>query len=476
MKGPVFADHTTARREDADALWSGKRPLRVTIAADAGAPDRELVGRLEALGRTDDVIVYTGPEYQPVDDSAPMTRPTWDRIDTGEDFAGNAVIQDENHHSLHGLGLQKDWRQLAVQFLGEGIADGEAQAVYLELSAHEAFKNDVFVTRNAVLLGKRFGTAWYSTAGIFSPREAVTTVEMFLRSRETIIPILGKPVSLHMEPVSFYRNLTEAKIPVVLRALRSCLSPSYRDSRRQAAAHIEGVATRYHALLEACDSLHRQAVVEGHMYGNNLVLLRVLYHLQYAVVLVTGALDNLAWFLADLEGVTPERYQVSWQALTARRERKWVEGLQTDAARSVRDAVRTHASLGTMDLVYDLRDAVQHRQPFKAGVTDVMDAPMVVGRPDGPIRARMVMLHLRKSLAPVDYDVPVGLAGAFRFGEDDYLMPYPFIRGVLDTLASLLNDALGTCDWPNAEGWWEPPMDPWVQREEIIRLAGWLFG
>jgi hypothetical protein len=56
------------------------------------------------------------------------------------------------------------------------------------------------------------------------------------------------------------------------------------------------------------------------------VLDRQLYHLQNSVVLVTGALDMLCWFVAALEGCTPDRFLIDrGQLFGPKKEPKWLQ-------------------------------------------------------------------------------------------------------------------------------------------------------
>ncbi|HEX2040520.1 MAG TPA: hypothetical protein VHF47_12415 [Acidimicrobiales bacterium] len=469
LKGPVFADHMTSRREDADALWNGTRPLALTIASDVD-PSSDLIRRLCALAKTGDVKVFVGPAYTDVVPED-VVRLKFEGIDEDADHSGSIRIGS----AIHALWLQQGWRELARRWFGDDQEDRSVTSTrYLELQAHDSLQNDVFVTTNPRLLRDRFGSAWFHRSGIATPREVLTAVEVFLRGRHTITPVLEPKYRLSLGKGMFYGYVTEARLPHVVQALRSCLSPARNAEYRHLADHVLNILARHRSLLVASDALYRAGLAEGHMYANNLIISEQLYHLQFALVLVAGILDEIAWVVAILDRSTPRRNEISWRAL--RKWKNWLTALTSTDAQRMAAAARSHSSAALMDLGYDMRDAIQHRQPLQAEVVEVQSEPMAVGRLDGPAEARIAMLDLNACVKPVHLRLPVDTRGAIVFDTRPYLIPHQFFRGVVDAVDALVDDTFACVPWVDADGWWEPEEAELIEHRELVRLSDWLFG
>src|SRR5206468_7336401 len=131
----------------------------------------------------------------------------------------------------------------------------------------------------------------------------------------------------------------------------------------------------------------RVAQREGWLDGNNGTLGEQLYHLQWSLVLVTGSLDALTWVIVRRAGATPNRREVSWRRLVAEDPPRWLSDARSDDVMAMREAARFHSQRPLADLAYDLRDALQHRLPPRAGVACIQDDR-------GTDRAKLAVLHL----------------------------------------------------------------------------------
>jgi hypothetical protein len=243
---------------------------------------------------------------------------------------------------------------------------------------------------------------------------------------------------------------------------------------RVVADHLETIGARYEDLLVAHDELGRLAQLEGHMHGNNQIRHDQLYHLQYALVLVTGLLDTVAWIVTAIEGFPIDRRQVSWRALLNTKSDSWSQKLTDPNAVAIRDEARRHHHRPFMELIHELRDAVQHRQPIAAVTVEAKGPSMAISPPSpGLTLARMSVLDLEACLAPVVRSAPAATPGLIEVGRRQFVMPHRLGRGLVDSTADLIDDVLAGADWPHATGWWEQEV---AERPDFLARVEWLFG
>jgi hypothetical protein len=481
LKGPVMASPITKDHDHTRELWDGRRPLRVTVASDALRDEPELCQRLLSLARFEQIDMCIGPDA-PVD-PIPRGVRSYEWIEPPGSRPGpiasltTSIIRVSlpDGWAEHGVLLEHQWRQAAATLVGGTSGPGEAERTFLEMKAHESLEHDMFVTTNVGLLGGRFGQGRAHGLGVFNPREAVTTTEILLRARRLFVPYIDDRATFTLgSPMTFYGILTQAKMPQALAALRSCLSPQRVASMRLVADHLETIGARYEDLLVAHDELGRLAQLEGHMNGNNQIRHDQLYHLQYAFVLVTGLLDTVAWIVTAIEGSLIDRRHISWRALLNTKSDSWSQNLTDASAIAIRDAARRHRHRPFMELIHELRDAVQHRQPIAAVTVEAKGPSMAISPPaPGPTLARMSVLDLEACLAPVVRSAPPVTPGLIEVGGSQFLMPHRLARGLVDSTADFIDDVLAGVNWPHAAGWWEQEV---AEKPDFLARVDWLFG
>jgi hypothetical protein len=462
-KGPTASSSLDRDRQAINKVeepWRGERRLRLTLAPDVQASSRE-VSRLAALARIGLVEMDASPGVDPL--PLEVGRLEW-RV------KGWTVIQVETTRlpgSVWGTSAgSPDWEGFAASFYGLPKGRPGASDYDLTRLAHEALENDMFVTTNANALARRYDHSMLWRCGVFSPRESVETVELWLRTQREFPVIAEEGFTGRDDAVIAYGRLTRVRLAPVVTALRSVLSPTTNDPRRRAVRpFLLDVLTRHRQLLMAHDALARIAHQERWMYGGNNLLADQLYHLQNSLILLSGILDNVAWVIARLDGQDPSAAQVSWRKMT-RHEPSWVKKLEaTEAVELLRAARACRTPL--LDCVFALRDLVQHRTLMVAGTAEWRDG-------HGVKRACMGAIELTSSLSNHTADALAALPGAIVAGPSVLGLPHSFQRAALEECEKVLAECFNPFDWPDA-GWWRQDSGRMPDQDRLDEEAGWLF-
>lgn len=511
-KGPVTRQRTTFVRRrypskehtrHADP-WRGRRPLKILLGASAMRERSPAVDRLLALARVDDVEVFAvGPIAEPVDgltvlalsieEEPPLVRHGADDGPAGStaDDADESAWQPEKvRGSFVGEVTYRDGRSdVRAMLRTEKLLPRWFQHKSAHtLEAHEAFEHmwDVLLAEqldlDVVTVGDGFAarlsyvtTRPRDTGGVLSARDALTTVETFLRGRDVYIVHLEPRARGDVDATLFYANLVAAQMPGVLDAFRSCLSPQRRaDSRRWRDA-LEAVMARQHDLCVATQQLRELSFQEGYLGGTNTLQARQLYHAQTALTLAVGTMDVLAGLTADLVGLQPPGPQRSWNRM--------LEGAGTwkqapAQAQQIIDLARGHRSRPLLDLAGALRIAYQHQGMLKAGTLDVRSGARVT-------EAAFTVIILDLALGEVAKGEPIarlteawdaGLVdashGVVRLkGESSFVaVPHLLVTAVTQAVAAIAQDVVGVFPWPDAD--WV--VDPDEARDR--QVAEFLWG
>ena len=346
------------------------------------------------------------------------------------------------------------------------ISQEQGECLALELSAHGSLENDFFVTLNPYSLSRRTdrNAGAFSPRGIVTPEEALRLIGVLLRFRDDFRTGAHHSV----DSTLFYSALARGLLPTTMRAYRHCLAPERRECREVAAEHLEGIISRLEHLLAAADQLAAFAQREATYSAGNGLLDQQLYHLQNAVVLVTGALDMLAWFVATLDGATPSPFDVDWGRLFGTKQaRPWITQLHDPMAIAIRDAATTTGSDPVLTTATIFRDSYQHRHPLRGGVADFRDAfrlPAVLAS----------VVDVRATLGP-GRRLDAGTPGLIEREEFQLLLPERFHRALIAALVRNIENVLGAVEWDD-QHWWLDERSPQLSIEPIDQLAVQFFG
>ena len=446
--------------------WSSTsdEALRLTLAGDAldGAP--EICRRILGLAVSEHLEVAVSPfaEWSPEPPFAPFSLeqregPHWILTRAVRDGEQDVAVYAESA-LLTALGKLASEDGSISQTQGERLA--------LELSAHGGLENDFFVTLNPYSLSRRTdrNAGAFSPRGIVTPEEALRLIGVLLRFRNDFRTGAHHSVDATL----FYSALARGLLPTTLRAYRHCLAPERRESREVAAEHLEGIISRLEHLLAASDQLAALSQREARCSAGNALLDQQLYHLQNAVVLVTGALDMLAWFVATLDGADPSPFHVDWGRLCGVKEtRPWINQLHDPMAMAIRDAAATTDTDPVLLAATMFRDSYQHRYPLRGGVADFRDAlrlPAVLAS----------VVDVRATLGP-DTRLDAGTPGLIEREELQLLLPERFHRALIAALVRNIENVLGAVEWGDCQ-WWLDERSPQPFIEPIDQLAVQFFG
>lgn len=349
----------------------------------------------------------------------------------------------------------------------------QGKHLILELKAHEAFENDLFVTLNEYSLNRRTdrNQGIFGPRGIVTPEEALRLVGVLLRFRNDF----RVSTDVNVDFTLFYSALTRGLLPTTMRAYRHCLSSNHRECLDTAANHLEGIIARIEYLLTGADQLAALAQREGRYSADNKLLAQQLYHLQNAVVLVTGALDMLAWFVAAIENVKPPRAEVDWKWLFGVKQAKgpegariWINDLREPMAVKIRNAAMGLPHDPVLAAAAMLRDSYQHRHPFRGAVCDFRDAlqlPAVLAS----------VVDLCSTLGPRRRFDAKKVPGLIEREEFQFLLPERFHRALIGAVIRNVENVLKAVEWDD-EPWWLDQQATQVPVELIERLVVEFFG
>lgn len=465
-KGPVrredlrpWGPRSTGRGRDGHrSPWEGKRSLRLTISSQAQREEDAVANELIGLARLH-LVEVDGSEVDAAGAGAISLRHRdaehWD------------LVTSREPHTTHFLLIEPHFLDMIVSEIAETdrVDIATARQTTLDIEAHRALKNDLFVTTSHYLLSRRFSSrGWPGPVGVVTPLEAVEITYAFLRSRDDFT-LQAPPAHVTVGSTLFYSAVARSLMPTATRALRHLLSPRERQHGREAADHLLGVFSRMHDLLVASDHLRVLAQLEAHLGAGNNVVAQQLYHLQNSLVLFTGALDVMAWVIASLDGQTPARVEVSWRTLD--RERGWRTRATDPRALALLTEARTRdRGSAIIDLTTELRDTFQHRHPLVAGVAEFLND---LGLTEACIGIVDLTASVGHRLAPQP-----GVPGIVSGHAQDLAIPHRLQRGLIDVLAHTVERVFAVVAWPEGD-WWADPEGGlrWPKIEaEVLRLLG----
>ena len=227
-----------------------------------------------------------------------------------------------------------------------------------------------------------------------NPRQALTIVETYLRHRGQYITHIGQQRRTHTDTTIFYVDLANAQMPVVLTALRSCLSPARRHEDPVLWRQLEAVLARQHDLCIATQNLRRLHLEEGYLGGSLALLSQQLYHLHAVLTLAVGTQDILAGLVADVTGADVKPVLRSWAKMLKRDGQGWKNGGQrTDEA--IQQAL-DHPLKPFLDVLQALRNVYQHNGMVNAALAEIHEL-----NPSGRsqlVRARFSILMIDQTL------------------------------------------------------------------------------
>lgn len=408
--------------------WS-EAPLTFTVAADgAHSPRLERLLRLAAYDELDVATCMTTVAGCPGVHSL-MYYPTT----PGDTTLKHSGLEDTEY------GDHLDTPGAFAADIGGPLAHETALAWF----AHRRLRRDVLVTTNEFMLKHREQRAWLEGCAVCTPEEATFLAELFLRRHDIVNTWSSARGNATVDRGTFYDAVARGAAPAGVQALRSCLAPARRAEHRKAADHLEGVIARLHDLALAQDRLAVRAQEEGFLGGGNDLLTDQMYDLQNSVVLFTGALDLLAWVVADVAGVSPDPLAVSWRSL--RQRKGWVRNLDGNAM-VLAAAAETAPNPALTELVIALRNRYQHRGMLKGAILSFEDEYRLVR---AAYCAADVTAETKEACEVFEVQ-ELHCPGMFQSRGVTFVLPHRFQKTVLRHCAAIVNHVLAAATWPDA--------------------------
>jgi len=345
-----------------------------------------------------------------------------------------------------GLDVQDGWvDQVGGDIAAEsGVSPEEGRSLVLEILAHRQLENDLFVSTTSALHARRIKSGGlFNRIGVVSPREAIYLIGALLRDRGDF---RVDQISI-IDATIYYASLARGLLPNTIAAYRHCLAPSRRGHLERASEYLEGIISRVEQLARACDLLTILSQQEGIYSAGNSLLDSELYHLQNSMVLISGAMDMLCWFVAALERVQPNPRTVDWKSLAGLKatQPKWLGTLANSDAITIRDGLRRRDLITPgLRASAEFRDTYQHRHPLRGGVAEFHD---VHGLPE----ATATIVDVRMTLDGRAIDRMIG--GVIERGEFQFILPAQFQRAAFAELVVVVERTLGLVAWDTAD-WW----------------------
>jgi hypothetical protein len=305
---------------------------------------------------------------------------------------------------------------------GTRLPDLEAkhlQSLWHVLGAHKALDGDVFVTCDPVLLRTRATIGANLSVWILKISEALDFCESTWKSE-------GSYRLRHFtqtDRFTYYLRRRQDLVPSTHK-LSVALWPT-RTSSSDELEYLASISDRLGYLLEAHDAIGVRYYQSAEMDPTDSML----YHLNFFMMLVTATLDNVAWVLKKLFGVSCSRLKTTLRRKSALRK-------QLGCNTAVSDALARWD--GFIEVFYPMRDQVAHRHRiWGAGFLDDK-------RGDGAILAE-VEQEFATAIAAVDREEkgsPYSCWGLFECEGAIFLEPYRFARQAVIGLSALVNETL----------------------------------
>lgn len=455
--------------------WLGVRPLRILVSGSLMSSGDPEMKRILELSRLEDVdIDVLAPHAEPPETVGVLS---FDGLPA--EVEAPPCVLPEGVHWLAVKSTREPGAEFGLIMEGGGhhameywmVPEGESRQVALstcwELKIQQTLDYDIYVVESAALLRNRNSWNWSIGKGICSPREALTLIENCLRSRGVFMLDVTAGSLYLTDSSNFYWHLAAARIPRVIAAYKSCLAPTRRQDYEDVAERIEAITTRFADLWIACHNLDRLAYSEGFVGGDNQIAGEQLYHLQNAIVLVSGCLDAISRVANELGGIGISESRQDWPKMTDAQKgrRDWARIPENSPVAKIRDACREHPFKAVADFVYELRSCYQHRHPLRAGIARFLDKSLT--------RAAYTIVDLNETLGERIGDVLPRhkVSGIESFHESLFLVPHVFLRTVVNGLAELMDCAFAVVEWPMADWLQDDSMD--IARRE---RCDWLFG
>lgn len=282
-----------------DDIWVGGRPIRVTLGRDALKRPSDETMRLLELSRLQDRIAIDTADAE-IASRYPNTGlvsveglgPDAARLHGTLDERVHSAILRTSRETTTARGMIVDGNfpgfvAQRVQELGGHYDTG--QKFGWEFEAHRTLGNDILVTESSELLRHRHKWPWLLGEGLCAPREALSIIEVLLRSNDLYITHIDDGSLATVDSTLFYMDLAAFRLDEVRRGFSSCLAPGNRDKWRHTGARLEALIARQGDLYLGGQHLALLHQREGFLGGGNDLLQHQMYHLQNGVYWVVGA-------------------------------------------------------------------------------------------------------------------------------------------------------------------------------------------
>lgn len=319
----------------------------------------------------------------------------------------------------------------------------QANILALEILAHRELGNEVFITDDKKLIADRYSHGYLKDVGIHSIEEACEKAGVVVR-RSGHYPVGNIPhVNVLFDAGLTYLKIARLLMPNVEKAFSNALSPSNRDTMRDASTYIDTIFGHCIHLLMALDEMAVWHWRDVYLGGNNNLLEHQMYHFQYLLMLSSAILETLAWVLVELDHVKPSRYEVGFRIVVKVKE-EWVKELQT--AKPIADFIHQDQRSAELLTTMELRHLVAHREGLSSmtgSVVKILDMDRMIF--DEEIKYGMILVDLN------EIALAENQRGTIRQDADCHIIPYVYARYLVFTLANYLDDAFSKVEWPEAD-------------------------
>lgn len=255
--------------------------------------------------------------------------------------------QGEEWHGTAGIPTPASLGPIAAALVGDAqispLTDA-AQKVLPDiqfLRAHIAHRRDIFVTCSTALLEGK-SRSMINDGNPRSPIEAIAILHLLLRSRERFLTAPW----LHHDFWSFYWGAMRQRLPELWGYFGACQWAG-RNGHPKLADLATAMADRAQRCLIARDEIGRQFYQPQTTETRE----RMLYHLEYLVMLLSGILDAEAAIAQLAYGVSKDP-RVNFQ------DAKLPVDLRTAGATTLAATIRKRRFRDVLQMVYHLRNSI----------------------------------------------------------------------------------------------------------------------
>lgn len=240
---------------------------------------------------------------------------------------------------------------IAINLVNQDISQHlDVQSVFddlLMVEAHCSLQQNIFITLSKQIFALK-DKSFFQNVNPRTPSQAVKIVGLFLRSRDNYTLQASKGSWTRFDRKLFYWVLMRHRLLNMWRYFSACVY-SYNFREDDMTLLGQSILTRCTRVLKARDAIGTQF----YLPQNNGTRDEIMYHLDYLLLLLTGALDSQSRIAHRIYEIKrpPERF-------ASFRKKDFYKALRKNDATKLYNIISLQQSQDVMTLLYELRNTI----------------------------------------------------------------------------------------------------------------------